>query len=354
MKDWKKAAVSPETTVKETIAVIDKIALQIALVIDPDGKLLGTVTDGDIRRGLLKGVTLDDPVKQIYYVSPLTASVDDDTQVIRRIMMDQFIRQLPVVDKAGRVVNLMTLREILSEEKQANPVILMAGGMGSRLRPLTENCPKPLLKVGGKPVLETILEGFVREGFQKFYISVNYKAEMIEDYFEDGYKWGIKIKYLRENKRLGTAGAIRLLHEKPEIPFIVMNGDLLTQVNFKKLLDFHKNNHELGNALATMCVREHTIQIPYGVVKRDGNRLTRLDEKPVQRFFFNGGIYVFEPDIIDLIPEDRYFDMTDLFNIMLEKEQKTVVFQIQEYWMDIGHKRDFEVADTDYGDVFAL
>lgn len=354
MKDWKKAAVSPETTIKETIAVIDKIALQIALVIDPDGKLLGTVTDGDIRRGLLKGVSLDDPVKQIYYVSPLTASVEDDAQVIRRIMMDQFIRQLPVVDKEGRVVSLMTLREILSEEKQANPVILMAGGMGTRLRPLTENCPKPLLKVGGKPVLETILEGFVREGFDQFYISVNYKAEMIEDYFQDGDRWGVNIEYLREDKRLGTAGAIRLLPEKPKLPFIVMNGDLLTQVSFKQLLNFHKNNHELSNALATMCVREHTIQIPYGVVKREGNRLAQLDEKPVQRFFFNGGIYVFEPEIIDLIPEGTYFDMTDLFDIMLKNDQKTVVFQIQEYWMDIGHKKDFEVADTDYGDVFVF
>lgn len=354
MKDWKKVAVSPETTIRETIAIIDKIALQIALVIDPDGKLLGTVTDGDIRRGLLKGTSLDAPVKQIYYVSPLTASVDDDKQVIRRIIMEQFIRQLPIVDKSGRVVDLITLREILSEERQPNPVILMAGGLGTRLGALTENCPKPLLKVGGKPVLETILEGFVREGFNRFFISVNYKAEMIEDYFQDGSKWGVSIEYLREKKRLGTAGAIKLLPEKPTLPFIVMNGDLLTRVNFKQLLTFHKNNHELGNAQSTMCVRENTIQIPYGVVQQDGNRLTRLDEKPIQRFFVNGGIYVFEPDIIDLIPEDHYFDMTDLFDSMLEKDKKTVVFQIQEYWMDIGHKRDFEVADTDYGDIFPL
>ncbi len=354
MKDWRRASVFPETTVKDTIAVIDKVALQIALVTDETGKLLGTVTDGDIRRGLLNGVSLDAPVKQIYYVSPLTASVEDNPQTIHRIMKEQYIRQLPVVDREGRVVELKTLREILSEEKLRNPIILMAGGLGTRLRPLTDNCPKPLLKIGGKPVLETILEGFAREGFSRFFISVNYKSEMIEEYFEDGSKWGVSIAYLKEKKRLGTAGSIHLLPEKPNLPFIVMNGDLLTRISFKSLLDFHSNNQELGNAQATMCVREYSLQIPYGVIQQQGSRLIRLDEKPVQRFFINGGIYVFQPEIIDMIPADTYFDMTHLFDKMLEQGHKTVVFQIQEYWKDIGHQKDYEVADTDYIDFFEL
>jgi len=319
MHNWKKTAITPETSIRETIKVIDRSALQIALVVDPDDKLLGTVTDGDIRRGILKGISLDAPVKQIYYVSPLTASIDDDPETMHRIMREQYINQLPVLDNKGRVVQLKLLKEILSDEKQKNPVILMAGGLGTRLRPLTELCPKPLLKIGGTPVLETILEGFIDNGFNNFYLSVNYKADMIEDYFGDGSKWGVNIKYLREDKRLGTAGSVKLLPKRPSMPFIVMNGDLLTKVNFKRLLEFHINNHKLSNAMATMCVREYTIQIPYGVIKKEGNRLVRLDEKPVQRFFVNGGIYVFEPEILDLIPDDQYFDMTDLFDKIMIK-----------------------------------
>jgi len=352
MKDWKKTSVAPDTSIKETMAVIDKSSLQIALVVDGQDKLLGTVTDGDIRRGILKGVSIDAPVKRIYYVSPLTASVDDDVKTMKRIMKEQSISQLPMVDQAGRVVRLVVLKDVLAGKKRENPVVLMAGGLGTRLRPLTESCPKPLLKVGGTPVLETILEGFTRKGFENFYISVNYKAEMIEDYFGDGVKWGVNIQYLKETKRLGTAGSIKLMPEKPEVPFIVMNGDLLTKVDFEKLLEFHINNNKLGNAIATMGVREYNMQIPYGVIRQEGNRLIRLDEKPVQRFFVNGGIYVFEPDIIDLIPQDQYFDMTHLFDKTMEENLKTVVFQIREYWMDIGHKRDFETAEGEYGEIF--
>ncbi len=352
MKDWRKATIGPDTQIREAIKVIDKTALQIALVVDAIGKLLGTVTDGDIRRGILKGISLDEPVKRIYYVSPLTASVDDDLETLHRIMKDQSINQLPVVDRDGIVVHLHTLQDILSEKKMKHPVILMAGGLGTRLRPMTDACPKPLLKIGGTPVLETILEGFISSGFENFYISVNYKAEMIESYFGDGSKWGVKIQYIRETKRLGTAGSIRLLPEKPSLPFLVMNGDLLTKVNFKHLLEFHTNNHNLGGACATMCVREYNMQIPYGVVELEGNKLVRLNEKPVQRFFVNGGIYAFQPEVFDLVPEDIYYDMTDLFDSMLEKDMKSVIFQIREYWMDIGHKRDFEIAEGDYGEIF--
>lgn len=352
MKDWQKTSVSPETSIRDTMEVIDKSTLQIALVVDPDDKLLGTVTDGDIRRGILKGTSLDEPVKRIYYVSPLTASVEDDTDAMKRIMKEQSISQLPVLDHEGRVVELILLKEVLSEKKIKNPVILMAGGLGSRLSPLTDNCPKPLLKVGGTPVLETILQGFIEKGFDNFYISVNYKSEMIEEYFGDGSRWGVTIQYLRENKQLGTAGSVRLMPEKPDLPIIVMNGDLLTKVDFKQLLEFHVNNHNLSQTMATMCVREYNMQIPYGVVKQEGSRLVRLDEKPVQRFFVNGGIYVFQPEMIDLIPEDSYFDMTDFFDKMMEKDYKTVVFQIREYWMDIGHHRDFETADGEYGEIF--
>jgi len=352
MKDWKRTSVTPESTIKETIMVIDKSSLQIALVVDEEDRLLGTVTDGDIRRGLLKGNSLDDSVKNIYYVSPLTASIDDDTATMHKIMRDQSINHLPVIDHDGKVVHLHTLSDILREKKIKNPVVLMAGGLGTRLRPLTESCPKPLLKIGGTPVLETILEGFIDHGFDQFYISVNYKAEMIEEYFGDGSKWGVHIEYLREKKRLGTAGSVKLMPQKPSLPFIVMNGDLLTKVNFKHLIEFHSNNHKLSNAMATMCVREYNMQIPYGVVEQKGNKLVGLDEKPVQRFFVNGGIYVFEPEVMDLIPEGTYFDMTHLFDEIMARKYESVIFQIREYWMDIGHKNDFEVADGEYGEIF--
>ena len=352
MKDWKKTFVGPEATITETLAVIDKSSLQVALVVDSDNKLLGIVTDGDIRRGILKGISLDAPVKRVYYVSPLTASIDDDPETMHGIMKEQEINHLPIIDHDGRVVELKILNEILTTTKIKNPVILMAGGLGTRLRPLTESCPKPLLKVGGSPVLETILEGFTDKGFDTFYISVNYKADMIEEYFGDGSKWGVSIEYLREDKRLGTAGSINLLPKKLELPFVVMNGDLLTKIDFDQLIKFHMNNNKLSNAMATMCVREYNMQIPYGVIQKEGNRLTRLDEKPIQRFFVNGGIYVFEPEVIKMIPKDKYFDMTDLFDEMMRKDYKTVIFQIREYWMDIGHKKDFEIADGEYGEIF--
>ena len=352
--DWKKVSVTVDTSIREAVRLLDKGAIQIVLVTDEKDRLLGTITDGDIRRGLLDGVSLDSPVKQIYYVSPLTASIDDNPEAIHNLMKSKYIKQLPILDHDGRVVRLELLSHILKEPTLKNPVILMAGGLGTRLRPLTDNCPKPLLKVGGKPVLETILENFVKDGFSEFYISVNYRADMIEKHFGDGSAWGINIKYLRETSRLGTAGCITLLPEKPTCPFIVMNGDLLTKVNFKQLLEFHNNNHSLNNAPATMCVREYNLQIPYGVVVKEGNRLIGLDEKPIQRFFVNAGIYVFEPEVVDMIPPNEMFDMTHLFDKLFAKEGDPVIFQIREYWMDIGHRKDYETADGEYGQVFLL
>jgi len=354
MKDWEKVLVSPETTIRETIKIIDESSLQIVLVVDKNNRLLGTITDGDIRRGLLRGKSLESSVKNIYYVSPITGSVKDDADTLHKLMVRKFIKHLPVLDNEGKVVRLEILKEILQKNKHSNPVVLMAGGLGSRLRPLTDDFPKPLLKVGGKPVLETILENFISAGFGTFYISVNYKAEMIEKYFGDGSKWGVEILYLREEKQLGTAGSLHLITERPTLPFIVMNGDLLTKVKFEKLVDFHNSNNELKKSMATMCVREFNMQIPYGVVKKDGNKLLGIDEKPVQRFFVNAGIYVMEPDVLDIIPRDTKFDMTDLFGKLLEDHKETVIFQIREYWMDIGHMKDFEEANGEYDNIFSM
>ncbi len=224
----------------------------------------------------------------------------------------------------------------------------MAGGTGSRLQPLTDDCPKPLLMVGNKPLLETIVENFVEFGIRKIFVSVNYKADMIETFLGNGSRWSIDIYYLREKERMGTVGALGLLPERPAHPLIVMNGDVLTKANFQYLLDFHQSHR----AKATMCVRDYHFQVPYGVVKTDQHRLIGIDEKPVQQFFVNAGIYVLEPEILDLIPYDAYLDMPDLFEELFKQGRETIVFPIHEYWMDIGKIDDLERARGEYAKNF--
>ncbi|MGQ9826160.1 MAG: nucleotidyltransferase family protein, partial [Desulfotomaculales bacterium] len=238
--------------------------------------------------------------------------------------------------------------DLINPKKRNNVVVIMAGGLGSRLRPLTDECPKPLLKVGGKPLLETILENFLEYGLYNFYFSVNYRAEMIREYFGDGSRWGANIEYINEEKRLGTAGALSLLPEKPKNTVLVMNGDLLTKINFEHLLDFHADT----KADATMCVKEYNFQIPYGVVKTDRHRLIEIEEKPVKTFFISAGIYAIEPAVIDLIPRNTYFDMPGLFEKLIKENREAAVFPIREYWLDIGHKEDFERANGEFSEVF--
>ena len=348
MTDWKKVAVHESVTIREAIQVIDKSSLQIALVIDGNDRLIGTITDGDIRRGLIRGVDLDSPVQSIYNPSPITASEYDDIDTIHRLMKQNYFKHLPILDKDGKVVRLELLKNLLSEPKRKNAVVLMAGGLGERLRPMTYTCPKPLFRIGGKPILEIILETFIKYDFKRFYISVNYMAEMIESYFGDGGRWNVRIDYLRENRKLGTAGSLSLLPEKPDDTLIVMNGDLLTKVNFDNLLDFHHTN----KARATMCVREYIFKVPYGVVSMEEHRLLGLDEKPAQRFFVNAGIYLMEPDLLSFIPKDTVYNMTDLFQKICEKKLDVVTFPIREYWIDIGQQKDLEQAHGDFSDIF--
>ncbi len=348
MNSWKQTLIKPSTTIVDTIKIIDASALQIALVVEDNNRLLGTVTDGDIRRGILKGISLEQPVTEVMKTDPIVAGPDLKREDIFTLMKEKVINQLPVVDEKGCVVRLELLGDLIQSEEVESWVVLMAGGLGTRLQPLTNDCPKPMVKVGGKPVLETILNSFTEQGFKKFYLAVNHMADQIQQHFGDGEKWGVEIKYLVENKRMGTAGALSLLPEKPQNPILVMNGDLLTKVNYKQLIDFH-NEHE---AAATMCVREYSFQIPYGVVKIDNNYIKEIDEKPVQNFFVNAGIYVLEPDALKLIPDDENYDMTTLFEKIIENEMQIVVFPIREYWIDIGYHEDFAKANDDYPNIF--
>lgn len=349
-KNWSETLVDAKVPILKAIETINRGSLQIALVVDDDRRLLGMITDGDVRRAILKKISLDSPVESIMTRDFTTASTSDSTTEILARMKELDLRHIPVIDDHGRIVDLKVLLHLVDYQKRKkdNWVVLMAGGMGTRLRPLTEQAPKPMLKVGGKPILETIIKNFCDYHFSKFYISINYQAEKIESYFKNGEAWGLEVNYLKEKKELGTAGALSLLPGRPEKPIFVMNSDLLTKVNFDHLLDFHVEN----GSSATMCVRQFDFQVPYGVVEADQTRLIGLEEKPVHKFFVNAGIYVLEPHVLDLIPKDSYFDMPSLFEMLMSRKHQASIFPIHEYWIDVGRMGDFKRANGEFCENF--
>lgn len=349
MKIWKDIVVQPETPLRETIARIDASAIQVALIIDSEGRLAGSLTDGDIRRAILRGQNLQTPTAEVMNPHPIAISVHTPHDEMLALMRRHSIHHLPLLDDAGKVAGLVTLDDLIGAEERPNWVVLMAGGLGTRLHPLTKNCPKPMLHVGGKPILETILDGFIEQGFRQFFFSVNYQAEMIKGHFGDGDRWGAKFDYLYESKRLGTAGALSLLPEATE-PIVVMNGDLLTQASFTDLLNFHTGH----GAVATMAVREYDFQVPYGVVRVEDANILAIEEKPVHKFFVNAGIYVVSPEALAHIPPDTFFDMPTLFQRLIELGLTTAAFPLREYWLDIGHMSDFEQAQVDASTMFNI
>lgn len=345
MENWQVCIVKKDNKIIDAVKAIDSSCAKIALITDDNGVLEGVITDYDVRQALLKGKSSDEEVTNIMSANPKTMADDSTDDDILAYMKDRNVRQVPLLDKNRKLVGLK-IRSDFDEStiRRTNPVVIMAGGLGTRLRPLTDNCPKPLLKIGDKPILERILGSFIHEGFRDFFISVNYKAEMIEDYFGDGSQWNIKINYLEEDKRLGTAGALSLLPDNLTEPVIVMNGDLLTKVDFRQLLDFHYNR----KSEATMCVREYKYQIPYGVINFNDWRIGEIQEKPIESAFVNAGIYVLNPDVIQAIPNDTYYDMTTLFNSLIDEDRNVLGFPIREYWMDVGQMDDFRKAGTEF------
>jgi len=348
MNRWKEILISKDFPILRAIELIDASSLQIALVVDEYGRLLGTVTDGDVRRAILRGIPLSESVECIMFCEPTTVRVDDSRESILALMKNRQLRQIPVVDASGCVVGLEVWDELIEIVDRNNTVILMAGGLGTRLGSLTKDCPKPMLKVGNKPVLETILDSCIEYGFRKFYISVNYKAEMVQEYFGDGSRWGVEVCYIHETDRLGTAGALGLLPVIPSDPLLVMNADVLTKVNFQQLMAFH-NEHKSS---ATMCVREYDFQVPYGVVKIDRHRLIGIEEKPIQRFFVSAGIYVINPEVLAFVPRGEYLDMPVLFERIINKSLEAAAFPIREYWLDIGRVDDYERANGEFSKIF--
>ena len=348
MKNWQDTLIGENARIREAIAVIDRGAQQICLVVDQGRRLLGTVTDGDVRRGLLGGLTLDDTVVQILHNDPVTARLNDSDEYILQLMAVRHVAQIPILDEQGVVVGIRLRDSSTSSGPMANSVVLMAGGLGSRLRPLTDEMPKSLLKVGASPIIETIIEGFFTQGFQQFFISTNYKGEMIEKAVGDGHRWGIQIEYIREEKPLGTAGALSLLPDLGQSPFFVINGDILTRINYRQLLNFHMES----KVSATMCVREFSQQVPYGVVTTANHLIADIVEKPVNRYNVNAGIYLLDSAIPRSLPNNTFLDMPTLLLDLVRNEHPVAAFPVREYWIDIGQINDFYRANAEYCDYF--
>lgn len=340
--------IAPEVSVRDAIEAIDRSRRQIALVVDAAGRLLATVTDGDVRRGILRGVDLDGPVTNVMHTSPTTVTKGVHDAATRRLLRELKLKQVPVLDADGRPVGLATLEDLFGVTPQNSRVVLMAGGLGKRLRPLTETVPKPMLPVGGKPLLEQIIAVFADQGFWRISISVNYRKEMVRDHFGDGSDFGVEIDYIEEDQAMGTAGALSLLNERPQAPFIVMNGDLLVSLQFDELLRFH---NDLG-AAGSMVVREYEYQIPYGVVRTSGDVMTGIEEKPTERHYVNGGIYVLSPEALDHIQPDEPLDMPNLLTRLSGSGRKVGVFPLRNYWRDIGRLDDLEAARNEFDSVF--
>lgn len=345
---WKKALVSQQATLLDAIKAINESQAQIALVVTDDQQLLGSVTDGDSRRAILAGYGLDTPVEKVMKRSPEVAAESESEQCLLSRMRARGVHQLPVTDKNGKLIGIHTLDELIAASAVPNEVVLMAGGLGRRLKQLTKNTPKPLLHIGDKPILETILENFVAYGFSHFTISLGYLGEMIQSYFGDGERWGVRIRYVQEEQPLGTAGALSLLPERPKERFFVMNGDVLTKVNFRQLMRFHREHQ----ADATMCVRGFQHQVPYGVVESDGAMIQSIKEKPIENVMVNAGVYLLEPMVLDFIAPDQPLDMPNLFETLIAQQRHAAAFPIHEYWMDVGEPDKFEQADKEYTDHF--
>lgn len=348
MTNYKNILLQPKSTIKEALKVIDAGTIQIALVVDKDEKLIGTLTDGDIRRGLLNDLSLNDTIETLIYKKPVVCNIKDTKEKILDMAVSKKIYQIPIVDDNGKLVGVEEVDELLRLKQKSNPVVLMVGGLGTRLRPLTENIPKPMLKVGNKPILETIITNFKKYGFVNFILCVSYKSEVIIDYFKDGLEFGVNIKYIHENKRMGTAGALSLIRDELKESFFVMNGDLLTNINFERMIEYHQSN----KSKATIGVREYDFQIPYGVVNTDGIDVYSIDEKPIHNFFVSGGVYILNPQVLKFVPDDEFYDMPTLFENVIKNNMKSISFPIHEYWLDIGRIEEFEKANDEFYKVF--
>jgi len=341
--------INEDSAILDALKIINESSSKIAVVCDTNKVLRGVVTDGDIRRGLLNHFELTAPVSDIMCQQPVFAYKGTTTKDMLSIMQSEQVYALPIVNDKKQLCGVETFMHASKlYNRSTAPVFLMAGGFGTRLHPLTENCPKPLLKVGKRPLLESIIRSFQEYGFKNFYVSVHYLSHQIKDYFGDGAGLGVNIKYIEESSPLGTAGALSLIDGNITEPMIVMNGDLLTKVDFSALLEFHSDT----KSMVTMCVREHITQVPYGVIEYEDIHVNRVIEKPVRKDFVNAGIYVLSPELVNQFDKETVMDMPDLINQVIEGDEKITMFPLHEYWLDIGRLSDFEKAQSDVLELF--
>jgi len=340
---WHSAILPSNATIAQAIRNLNDISIKIVLVVNEAGTLEGTISDGDIRRGLLKGLNLESSIGTIIHRNAFVVPPELERELVMQIMIANKIQQIPVVDKKHRIVGLHRWDEITLPTSRPNLMVIMAGGMGTRLRPHTNNCPKPLLQIAGKPMLEHIIDRAKLEGFKHFLLTIHYLGEMIQDYFEDGKRLGVQIDYLRESSPLGTAGALSLLNPMPDSPFVVANGDVITDIRYGGLLDFHVRH----GAAATMAVRTHEWQNPFGVVNTEGVEIIGFEEKPIVRSHINAGVYVLDPIALNTLTENVHCDMPTLFERLQANAQLTVAYPMHEPWLDVGRPDDLKQANID-------
>lgn len=345
----KQFSVTCETTIRATLDCININAKGLALVLDEDERLLGTITDGDVRRAVLAGTSLESPLRKLLderaltpYPQPITAPVGTSIPDLLHVMNERGVRHIPLLDPDGRVVDVALIQDLMKECEVPLRAVVMAGGFGSRLMPLTNEVPKPMLPVGDTPLLELIVKQLQQSGIHRVNLATHYKPEVIREHFGDGQDFGLAIEYVNEDQPLGTAGALSLMKEKGE-PLLVINGDILTEVDFRAMLAYHREH----KAEITVAVREYDFQVPYGVIQCEGSTVTGVQEKPVYSFFVNAGIYLLEPSVLEHIPGGRRSDMTDLIKYLVEQGRRVVSFPVVEYWLDIGRHADYEQAQQD-------
>lgn len=339
---WRKAVLPKNVTVENVIRSLEQSAMKIVLIVTEADELVGTVSDGDVRRGILRGLGMGSAIDDVIHRNPLVVPPDMPRDLVLQLMVANKVQQIPMVDEQRRVMGLHLWDEINAVHTLPNPMLIMAGGMGTRLRPHTENCPKPMLPVAGKPMLEHILERARLDGFVHFILAIHYLGHMIEDYFGDGSRWQVKIEYLREQLPLGTAGAIGLLKPIPEVPFLVTNGDVLTDLRYSDLLGFHARH----GAMATMAVRLHEWQHPFGVVQTQGVNIVGFEEKPISRTHINAGVYVIDPKALNELAVNDHCDMPALFERLQAKGLRTVAYPMHEPWLDVGCPQDLVHAQS--------
>ena len=342
---WRQAIIPIKTSIQHAIRSLDQTSIKIVMVVNESGELEGTVSDGDIRRGLLKGLDLKSPIATVIHRNALVVTPEMGREVVLQLMGANKIQQIPIVNERRQVVGVHLWDEINIMPVRSNLMIVMAGGMGTRLRPYTETCPKPLLPVAGKPMLEHIIERAKLEGFSHFVFAVHYLGHMIESHFGDGARFGVQIDYLNEKSPLGTAGALGLLNPRPNAPFVVTNGDVITDIHYGELLDFHIRH----GAMATMAVRMHEWQNPFGVVQTHGIEIIGFEEKPVARSYINAGVYALEPAALNLLIQDQRCDMPTLFERLQAEALRTVAYPMHEPWLDVGRPDDLNRANIENG-----